>query len=135
MQTWPGQPYPLGATYDGSGTNFALYSEAAEKVELVILDDDRTEERVELTEADRFIWHAYVPGVRPGQRYGYRVHGPYAPERALRRNSAKLLLDPCAKAVDGQVDGAVIQHLSDLGVTALELITAQDRHRMAATGC
>ncbi|WP_329454506.1 glycogen debranching protein GlgX [Streptomyces sp. NBC_01497] len=105
MQTWPGQPYPLGATYDGSGTNFAIYSEAAEKVELVILDEGRTEETVVLNEVDRFIWHAYVPGVRPGQRYGYRVHGPYAPDRGLRCNPAKLLLDPYAKAVDGQIDG------------------------------
>ncbi|GAA3707662.1 glycogen debranching protein GlgX [Streptomyces tremellae] len=105
MQTWPGQPYPLGATYDGSGTNFALYSEAAELVELVLLDERGAQERVRLNEVDRFVWHAYLPGVRPGQRYGYRVHGPHAPERGLRCNPSKLLLDPYAKAVDGQVDG------------------------------
>ncbi|MEW2545335.1 glycogen debranching protein GlgX [Streptomyces sp. NPDC047002] len=105
MQTWPGQPYPLGATYDGSGTNFALYSEAAELVELVLLDERGTQERVRLNEVDRFVWHACLPGVRPGQRYGYRVHGPHAPERGLRCNPSKLLLDPYAKAVDGQIDG------------------------------
>ncbi|MFC4537130.1 alpha-amylase family glycosyl hydrolase, partial [Sphaerisporangium dianthi] len=102
-EQWPGDPYPLGATYDGAGTSFALYTEAAETVELCLLDDDRIEERVRLTEVEGFIWHAYLPGVGPGQRYGYRVHGPYDPVMGLRCNPAKLLLDPYAKAVDGRL--------------------------------
>ncbi|MFC5998216.1 glycogen debranching protein GlgX [Quadrisphaera sp. GCM10027208] len=105
MQIWPGHPYPLGATFDGTGTNFALFSEVAERVELCLIDDDLTEERVELTEVDGFVWHCYLPGVHPGQRYGYRVHGPYAPDKGHRCNPAKLLLDPYAKAIEGQVDG------------------------------
>jgi isoamylase len=111
MQKWSGHPFPLGATFDGSGTNFALFSEVAEKVELCLVDDSRRETRVTLTEVDGFIRHAYLPGVRPGQRYGLRVHGPYDPSRGHRCNPAKLLLDPYAKAVDGQADG----HLSLLG--------------------
>jgi isoamylase len=105
MQTWPGRPHPLGAVFDGSGTNFALFSEEAEKVELALIADDGSEQRVALTEVDGFVWHAYVPGVAPGQRYGYRVHGPYRPADGLRFNPSKLLLDPYAKAIDGQVDG------------------------------
>ncbi|WP_329128687.1 glycogen debranching protein GlgX [Streptomyces sp. NBC_01476] len=105
MQKWNGRPYPLGATYDGAGTNFALFSEVAERVELCLIDNAGREQRVALTEVDGFIWHAYLPGVGPGQRYGFRVHGPYDPARGLRCNPAKLLLDPYAKAVDGQADG------------------------------
>ncbi|GAB2679224.1 glycogen debranching protein GlgX [Thalassiella azotivora] len=105
MQTWPGRPYPLGATFDGTGTNFALFSGVADRVELCLIDDDGGEQRVELTEVDGFVWHAYLPGVQPGQRYGYRVHGPYAPSSGHRCNPSKLLLDPYAKAIDGQVDG------------------------------
>ncbi len=105
MHIWPGRPYPLGATYDGTGTNFAIFSEAAERVELCLLAPDGTEERVDLTEVDAFVWHGYVPALQPGQRYGYRVHGPYEPARGLRCNPAKLLLDPYAKAIDGQIDG------------------------------
>ena len=105
MQTWPGDPYPLGATYDGSGTNFALFTEVAERVELCLVDDDGSEQRIDLTEVDGFVWHGYLPGVQPGQRYGFRVHGPHDPARGLRCNPAKLLLDPYAKAIDGQVDG------------------------------
>jgi isoamylase len=104
MQVWPGQAYPLGATYDGAGTNFAVFSEAAERVELCLLHDDGSETAVELRESDAFVRHAYLPGVMPGQRYGFRAHGPYEPERGHRCNSAKLLLDPYAKAVSGQVD-------------------------------
>src|SRR5439155_15958086 len=85
MRHWPGTPYPLGATWDGSGTNFAVFSEAADAVELCLFDegDDgpRTETRVALIEVDGFVWHGYLPGVSPGQRYGYRVHGPYEPAR------------------------------------------------------
>ncbi|MGO4258538.1 glycogen debranching protein GlgX [Marmoricola sp. RAF53] len=101
METWPGAAYPLGATFDGSGTNFALFSEVAERVELCLVDeagDRRAETRVELTEVDGFVWHAYLPQVQPGQRYGYRVHGPWAPAEGLRCNPSKLLLDPYAKA-------------------------------------
>ncbi len=105
MQIWPGKPYPLGATYDGTGTNFALFSEVAEKVVLCLVDDDGTEECVEMGEVDGFVHHVYLPSVGPGQRYGYRVHGPYEPENGLRCDPSKLLLDPYAKAVDGQVDG------------------------------
>src|SRR4051794_23291935 len=100
---WPGTPYPLGATYDGSGTNFALFSEVAERVELCLFGDDGTETRVDLPEADAFVWHGYLPNVVPGQRYGYRVHGPYDPARGHLCNPAKLLLDPYAKAVEGGV--------------------------------
>ncbi|GGT98459.1 MULTISPECIES: glycogen debranching protein GlgX [Streptomyces] len=104
MQVWPGQAYPLGATYDGAGTNFAVFSEAAHRVELCLLHDDGSETAVELRETDAFVRHAYLPGVMPGQRYGFRVHGPYAPERGQRCNSAKLLLDPYARAVSGSID-------------------------------
>src|SRR5690242_2558981 len=79
MEIWPGKSYPLGATYDGTGVNFALFSEVAQKVELCLIDDDGAETRFELPEVDGFVWHAYLPGVQPGQRYGYRVHGPYNP--------------------------------------------------------
>ncbi|WP_175409377.1 glycogen debranching protein GlgX [Streptomyces sp. TRM64462] len=104
MQVWPGQAYPLGATYDGAGTNFAVFSEAADRIELCLLHEDGSETAVELRETDAFVRHAYLPGVMPGQRYGFRIHGPYAPERGLRCNSAKLLLDPYARAVAGSID-------------------------------
>jgi len=108
MQVWPGTPYPLGATWDGAGTNFALFSEVAERVELCLFDPDGAgrhtrETRVEVTEVDGLVWHCYLPDVEPGQHYGYRVHGPYQPERGHRCNPAKLLLDPYGKAVDGEV--------------------------------
>ncbi len=107
MESWPGTPYPLGATFDGSGTNFALFSEAADRVELCLIDGEGaelTEERIELTEVDAFVWHCYLPSVQPGQRYGYRVHGPWDPARGLRCNPNKLLLDPYAKATSGEID-------------------------------
>jgi len=108
MQVWPGTPYPLGATWDGAGTNFALFSEVAERVELCLFDSGpaghpERETRIAITEVDGLVWHCYLPDVEPGQRYGYRVHGPYQPERGHRCNPAKLLLDPYGKAVDGQV--------------------------------
>jgi len=105
METWRGAAYPLGATFDGSGTNFALFSEVAERVELCLFDDDgsRTETRVEVTEVDAFVWHVYLPHVQPGQRYGYRVHGPWDPAQGLRCNPAKLLLDPYARATSGDI--------------------------------
>src|SRR5215217_2448984 len=105
MQIWPGKPYPLGATYDGTGVNFALFSEVAERVQLCLIEDDGTEKCIDLPEVDGFVWHAFIPGVQPGQRYGYRVHGPYDTKNGHRCNPAKLLLDPYAKAVDGQIDG------------------------------
>jgi len=105
MQIWPGRPYPLGATYDGAGVNFALFSEVADKVELCLIDDGGTETRIDLAETDAYVHHAYLPGVQPGQRYGYRVYGPYDPAHGHRCNPAKLLMDPYAKAVEGQIDG------------------------------
>ncbi|HEU4511912.1 MAG TPA: glycogen debranching protein GlgX [Nocardioidaceae bacterium] len=105
MQTWPGRAYPLGATYDGSGVNFALFTEVAERVELCLIGDDGTETRIDMPETDGFVHHVYLPGVQPGQRYGYRVHGPFDPASGHRCNPAKLLLDPYAKAVEGQIDG------------------------------
>ncbi|MFI6827441.1 glycogen debranching protein GlgX [Kribbella sp. NPDC050241] len=105
MQKWPGRPYPLGATYDGAGTNFAVFSEVAERVDLALVADDGTEQLVQLTEVDGFVWHAFLPAVQPGQRYGFRVHGPYNPAEGDRCNPSKLLLDPYAKAIDGQIDG------------------------------
>ncbi|NER26775.1 MAG: glycogen debranching enzyme, partial [Symploca sp. SIO1C4] len=81
---WPGKPYPLGATFDGKGTNFALFSENATGVELCLFDKDDNEVRLALSEVDNFVWHGYVPGVAPGQLYGFRVHGPYAPSEGHR---------------------------------------------------
>ena len=103
----PGRPAPLGATWDGQGINFAIYSESATAVDLCLFDeaaDEREGERLHLTEVTAHVWHAYIPGLRPGQLYGYRVHGPYDPEHGLRFNPAKLLLDPYARAISGQVD-------------------------------
>ncbi|GHF80443.1 glycogen operon protein [Amycolatopsis bartoniae] len=104
MPPWPGTPYPLGATYDGVGTNFALFSEVADRVELCLIGEEGKEERVTLPEVDGFVHHGYLLGVGPGQRYGYRVHGPYDPEQGLRCNPNKLLIDPYAKAISGGVD-------------------------------
>ncbi|MGW2050046.1 glycogen debranching protein GlgX [Streptomyces sp. NPDC001858] len=104
MPAWSGHPYPLGADFDGQGTNFALFSEVAQRVDLVLVDDDGTAREVPLTEVDGFVWHVYLPGTGPGQRYGFRVHGPWDPEAGHRCNPAKLLLDPYARAVDGQID-------------------------------
>ncbi|HTQ21103.1 MAG TPA: glycogen debranching enzyme, partial [Mycobacterium sp.] len=104
VEVWPGKAYPLGATYDGAGTNFGLFSEAAERVELCLFDADGAETRITLPEVDSFVWHGFVPGIEPGQRYGYRVYGPYEPEAGLRCNPSKLLLDPYSKAIDGTFD-------------------------------
>ena len=100
-EIWPGKAYPLGATYDGSGTNFAVFSEAAEKVELCLFERRRLETRVTLPEVDGFVWHGFIPNIEPGQRYGYRVYGPYDPAAGQRCNPNKLLIDPYAKAIDG----------------------------------
>jgi isoamylase len=104
MQIWPGEPFPLGATYDGAGTNFAIFAGGAEAVELCLFDDDDVETRLALTEVDAGVWHAYLPGVGPRQRYGFRARGPWDPSRGLRYQPSKLLLDPYATAVDGAVD-------------------------------
>lgn len=103
LKLWPGKPYPLGANWDGEGTNFALFSENATAVELCLFDDQGWETRVPLTEVYNFVWHGYIPGIKPGQQYGFRVHGPYDPEEGHRFNPAKLLIDPYAKAIAGDV--------------------------------
>ena len=103
MKVWPGQPYPLGAVYDGAGTNFSLFSEIAESVQLCLFDEAGHETPVDLPEVTGYCWHGYLPAVEPGQRYGFRVHGPWDPASGHRCNPAKLLLDPCTKAVEGQV--------------------------------
>ena len=104
MEIWPGTAYPLGATFDGAGTNFALFSEVAQRVELCLFDNDGNETRLDLPEVDALVWHGYLPRVGVGQRYGYRVHGPYDPAKGQRCNPAKLLLDPYAKAIEGSTD-------------------------------
>lgn len=103
VPVWPGKSYPLGATWDGKGTNFALFSENATAVELCLFDDQDEQTRFELTEVSNFVWHGYLPGIGPGQRYGFRVHGPFAPEEGHRFNPNKLLIDPYAKALDGEI--------------------------------
>jgi isoamylase len=104
MQIWPGQPYPLGATFDGVGTNFSLFSEVAERVELSLFDENDKETRIDLPEMTALCWHGYVPDIHPGQRYGFRVHGPWDPQQGHWCNPNKLLSDPYAKALDGQWD-------------------------------
>jgi isoamylase len=99
---WPGSNYPLGATFDGGGTNFSVFSEIAEKVELCLIDDGGGETRVPLEEVDGYVWHAYLPTISPGQRYGFRVHGPFDPDAGHRCDPSKLLLDPYGKSFDGE---------------------------------
>ena len=105
INIWPGKPYPLGATWDGAGVNFALFSENATAVELCLFGgpDDDQETRIAMPEYTDYVWHGYFPEVRPGQRYGYRVHGPYEPHEGLRFNPNKLLLDPNGKAITGEL--------------------------------
>ena len=100
---WPGVPFPLGPSWDGAGTNFSLYSEHAEHVELCLFDDEDAEERIEVRQQTAHNWHVYLPGVGPGQRYGYRVHGPWDPAKGHRFNPAKLLIDPYAKSIEGPI--------------------------------
>ncbi len=102
-ELWPGRPFPLGAVWDGDGTNFAVFSEHAEAVELCLFDGDDHETRITIRERTAFHWHCYLPGIGPGQRYAYRVHGPYEPTAGHRFNPRKLLIDPYAKAIDGPV--------------------------------
>lgn len=107
LKVWPGKPHPLGATWDGQGTNFALFSENASQVELCLFDSVNDADESDcyvLEEQTAHVWHGYLPGIRPGQVYGYRVHGPYAPNEGHRFNPNKLLIDPYAKAIDGTVD-------------------------------
>ncbi|HET9417878.1 MAG TPA: glycogen debranching enzyme GlgX, partial [Chthoniobacterales bacterium] len=109
IKAWPGRPYPLGATWLGNGVNFALFSQRATAVELCLFDSlDATEEniRVPVIERTNYIWHVFLPDARPGQLYGFRVAGSYEPERGLRFNSSKLLLDPYAKAIAGEINWA-----------------------------
>ncbi|MGI8429225.1 MAG: glycogen debranching protein GlgX [Solirubrobacteraceae bacterium] len=103
-EIWPGRPYPLGAIWDGNGTNFSIFSEHAERIELCLFDEDGRETPIEMTLRTALNHHCYLPGVGPGQRYGYRVHGPYAPNDGHRFNPVKLLIDPYAKAIEGVVD-------------------------------
>src|SRR3954468_20649144 len=113
---WPGRPFPLGPAWDGKGTNFSLFSENAERVEVCLFDDEDDETRVELTERTAFHWHGYLPGVGPGQRYGYRVHGLYDPRAGHRFNPHKLLIDPYAKSIEGKVRwnrGNVLPYVPD----------------------
>jgi isoamylase len=112
QEPWPGQWAPLGSTYDGEGTNFALWAEGAKGVELCLFDEDGVEERVPLTESTYHVWHGYLPGIGPGQRYGFRVNGPWDPWAGARWNPHKLLLDPYTRAVHGdyRLDDAVFGH-------------------------
>ena len=106
MRVWPGHSYPLGATWDGSGVNFALFSENAQKVELCLFDspeDVQQTECIPLPEQSDQVWHGYFPDIEPGQLYGFRVHGPYAPEEGHRFNPNKVILDPYAKAIGRDV--------------------------------
>lgn len=111
--------FPLGATYDGAGVNFALFSQAAERVELCLFDDDDNETRVEMTEQNSYVWHIYLPGIQPGQRYGYRIYGEYNPDNGNRCDPSKLLLDPYAKAIDGMID-------SDPSLFSYDIYNPQD---------
>src|SRR5215213_7201739 len=109
MRVWPGRPYPLGATWDGAGVNFAVFSEAGKKVELCLFDsvDSKKEtHRIKLPEHTDMVWHGYFPDVEPGQLYGFRVHGPYEPQNGHRFNSNKVVLDPYAKAIGRDVKWA-----------------------------
>ena len=106
MRVWPGQPYPLGATWDGEGVNFAIFSENATGVTLCLFDahgDAKERHRIPVLERSDQIWHCYLPDVRPGQLYGYRVDGPYAPQEGHRFNPNQLLIDPYAKAISGAI--------------------------------
>ncbi|OBI89797.1 glycogen debranching protein GlgX [Mycobacterium asiaticum] len=115
---WPGAPFPLGATYDGAGTNFSLFSEVADRVELCLIAKNGTETRINLDEVDGYIWHCYLPNVTPGQRYGFRVHGPFNPDAGLRCDPSKLLLDPYGKSFVGDFDFGQALYSYDLAVAA-----------------
>ncbi len=103
LSRWPGNPYPLGALYNGTGVNFSLFSEHAAEVELCLFDVMGSETRIKVSERSHSIWHIYIPGIKPGQQYGYRVYGPYEPKNGYRFNPNKLLIDPYAKAINGSI--------------------------------
>ncbi len=115
---WPGSSYPLGANFDGGGTNFAVFSEIAEKVELCLIGKNCAETRIPLDEVDGYVWHAYLPTVSPGQRYGFRVHGPFDPAAGHRCDPSKLLLDPYGKAFDGEFEFSQALYSYDMDVAA-----------------
>ncbi|MGH2556634.1 MAG: glycogen debranching protein GlgX [Actinomycetota bacterium] len=125
MRVWPGGPVPLGATWDGEGVNFSIFSEHGSAVELCLFDDPEAEqesERVEVVERTDLIWHCYLPDARPGQLYGYRVHGPYEPERGHRFNHHKLLIDPYAKAISGTIKWSDALYGYPIGDTEEDLV-------------
>ncbi|MFZ4374405.1 MAG: glycogen debranching enzyme, partial [Mycobacterium sp.] len=111
---WPGTAYPLGATFDGAGTNFSVFSEVADHVELCLIDDGGAETRIPLDEVDGFVWHAYLPTITPGQRYGFRVYGPWDPANGDRCDPSKLLLDPYGKSFHGEFDFSQALYSYDL---------------------
>ena len=138
MRIWPGTPYPLGATWNGEGVNFALFSQHATAVDLCLFDSpdaSRDMARIRLRERTNRIWHAYLPDVRPGQLYGYRVHGPYAPEQGHRFNPNKLLLDPYAKALDRPLRGGAWQYAYTLGGPARDLAMDTADNAAGAAKC
>ena len=126
----PGEPFPLGATFDGLGTNFSLFSQVAEAVELCLFDDAGVETRFQLPEVDAYCWHGYLEEIEPGHRYGYRVHGPYRPDDGVRCNPAKLLLDPYAKAVEGSVQWGQAAYGYDLALDDLHIDTTDSASSM-----
>ncbi len=116
MRILPGKPYPLGATFDGAGVNFAVYSQHARQIDLCLFDAIGAETREPLPERTAFVWHGYVPGLLPGQRYGYRAHGPWLPDEGHRFQPSKLLVDPYARSIDGKVDShAPVRSIGDDG--------------------
>jgi isoamylase len=130
MEIWPGDSYPLGATRHEGGTNFAVFSEHGERVELCLFGEDGAEQRVDLEEGRGFVWSGFVPGVGPGQPYGFRVHGPYAPDQGARFNPNKLLLDPYAKAIEGDVDWGPEAFGYDIGADDLSFSESDDARRI-----
>jgi len=125
MKVWPGSPYPLGATWDGQGVNFALFSENATQVDLCLFDgpdSPRDTARIPLEERTDQVWHVYIPGIWPGQHYGFRVHGPYEPQNGHRFNPSKLLLDPYAKAISGVVRWSDVMFGYRIGDPAEDLV-------------
>jgi glycogen operon protein len=131
---WPGTPYPLGATYDGAGTNFSAFSEVAERVELCLIDQAGTEERIPLDEVDGFVWHAYLPAITPGQRYGFRVDGPWDPAAGHRCDPSKLLLDPYGKAFDGDFKQGPQLFSYDMAVAEHDDSASGDRPMLDSLG-
>ena len=125
---WPGEPYPLGATYDGQGVNFSVFSEVAERVDLCLFDEHGRETRLRLPETTAFCWHGYVPGLQPGQRYGFRVSGPWDPAQGLHCNRTKLLLDPYARAIEGNVvyQPAIFGHIIAPDGSPVEAANCED---------